>query len=99
MTVPPADGTVTDDADHHRYVLDVDGRLAGQVVYSLHPGRITFLHTEVEPEFEGEGVGSQMAKAVLDDARRRGLAVEPQCPFIAEYIARHPAYADLVRRP
>ena len=96
MTVSPADGTLTDDAAHHRYILEIDGRLAGQVVYLLHPGRITLLHTEVEPEFEGEGVGSRLAKGVLDDVRRRGLVVKPQCPFIAEYISRHPGYADLV---
>jgi len=31
--------------------------------------------------------------------RRLGLAVVPQCPFIAAYIERHPDYADLVYDP
>jgi len=31
-----------------------------------------------------------------EDVAVRGLRVTPQCPFIAAYIKRHPAYADLV---
>ena len=70
--------------------------LAGFATYRLHPGRITFLHTEIEPEYEGSGLGSRLAAAVLDDARARGLSVVPICPFISSWIRRHPEYADLV---
>jgi predicted GNAT family acetyltransferase len=33
----------------------------------------------------------------LDAARDRHVSVLPFCPFIREYIRRHPAYLDLVR--
>ena len=62
----------------------------------LGPDRIVFVHTEVLPEFGGAGVGSALAAAALDEARRHGLAVIPQCPYIRGYIDRHPDYADLV---
>ena len=64
--------------------------------YLLHGREIVFTHTEVPPALEGRGVGSRLARAALDDARRRGLAVVPRCPFIAAFIRRHPAYRDLV---
>lgn len=32
----------------------------------------------------------------LDDARERGLAVLPFCPFVRAHIQRHREYADLV---
>jgi hypothetical protein len=35
-------------------------------------------------------------RAALDDARERGLRVVPICPFVDDYVRRHPAYADLV---
>ena len=70
--------------------------MAGFVTYRLRPGRISFVHTETEPEYEGRGLGSHLAAAVLDDARARGLSVTPICPFIASWIKRHPEYADLV---
>ena len=55
-----------------------------------------FTHTEVVPQFEGQGLGSRLAKFALDDVRRRGLQVVPVCTFVAGYIRRHPEYHDLV---
>ena len=54
------------------------------------------LHTEVEPEHEGKGVGAALVQGALDDVRDRGLKVQPLCPFVAAYIQRHPDYEDLV---
>jgi predicted GNAT family acetyltransferase len=87
---------VRDAPDDDRYVAEVDGELAGFVTYRLRPELIAFIHTEVEARFEGQGVGSALASFALDDARRRGLAVLPFCPFVAGYIQRHTEYADLV---
>ena len=85
--------------DHHalsRYEARVETELAGIAAYELTDGRITFTHTVVEDEFEGHGVGGQLARFALDDARSRGLKVRPLCPFIRGWIERHPDYADLV---
>jgi predicted GNAT family acetyltransferase len=89
--------SVIDKPDEGRYEALVDGTLAGSAFYNLSPGRIVFLHTEVDPSFEGHGVGSRLAKEALDDARSKGLHVVPRCPFIARYIREHPEYQDLVR--
>jgi predicted GNAT family acetyltransferase len=50
----------------------------------------------VFPEFEGQGVAAELAKFVLGDIRRRGMRVVPRCPYVAQYIRKHPEYADLV---
>ena len=55
-----------------------------------------FTHTEIDDAFEGQGLGSTLAKAALADAREHGLRVVPLCPFIAGYIKKHPEYTDLV---
>lgn len=94
--------TVADDADRERYEIRVDGRLAGFVKYRLRPGSIELVHTEINDEFEGRGLGSQLISFALDDARERGLAVLPICPFVNDYMQRHRQYSDLVpedRRP
>ena len=70
--------------------------MAGAAFYELDDDVITFTHTEVDPEFEGQGVGSALARYALDQAREAGLRVRPLCPFIARWIRRHPDYADLV---
>jgi predicted GNAT family acetyltransferase len=87
---------VTDDAEQRRYEARVGSTLAGFADYHVQPGLITFLHTEVDPAFEGQGVGSRLVADALDDARARGLKVLPICPFVRAYVRRHDEYRDLV---
>jgi uncharacterized protein len=88
--------TVADAPERSRFEISVDGALAGFAVYSLAPGRITFVHTEIDDAYAGQGLGGTLARAALDAVRERGLAVRPECPFIKGWIAKHPDYADLV---
>ena len=88
--------TVEDNAAENRYEIRVDGDLAGYSAYRDVDGVRVFTHTKVEDDYEGQGVGSALAKAALDDARSRGLRIVPRCPFIAAYLQRHREYQDLV---
>lgn len=90
--------TVADKADEARYEIRSDGELAGFVTYRSRPGLIELVHTEIDEEFEGRGLGSQLISFALDDARERGLAVLPFCPFVNDYIKRHRQYVELVPR-
>ena len=89
---------VTDNPAASRYELHVGGELAGFVTYQLrqHDTVISLLHTEVEPAFQGAHLATHLARYSLDDARERGLAVLPFCPYITSWIKKHPDYADLV---
>jgi predicted GNAT family acetyltransferase len=62
----------------------------------LQPGRIAFIHTEVDNAFEGRGVGSIVVREALEDARRRGFEVLPFCPFVNSFIQEHREYLNLV---
>jgi predicted GNAT family acetyltransferase len=70
--------------------------LAGFTAYRDRPKGLAFTHTEVFDEFEGQGLGSKLIAATLDDVRARGLEVLPICPFMKAYIERHADYVDLV---
>ncbi|MCW2599808.1 MAG: acetyltransferase family protein [Frankiales bacterium] len=80
------------------YEITVDGVHAGLSAFQERSGTVVFTHTEIDDAFEGKGIGSQLARAALDDVRQRGLSVVPLCPFIKEWIGRHPDYADLVKQ-
>ena len=88
--------TVTDNPAGSRYELHDGDTLAGVAAYRLAGDTVTFTHTEVADAYEGQGGGSRLARAALDDSRTRGRRVVPRCPFIAGWIERHPGYADLV---
>lgn len=91
-----AEAEVVDVPEASRYELRLDGHLIGLAAYRRRDGRIAFTHTEVDESCEGQGCGSRLAEAVLEDARRQGLGVVPLCPFISHYIGRHPEYEPLV---
>jgi predicted GNAT family acetyltransferase len=88
--------TVSDRPDQLRYEIEVDGEVAGFLLYRIEPGVLELVHTDVEPKWEGKGVGAALVQGALDDVRARGLKVRPYCPFVAAYIRRHPEYQDLV---
>jgi uncharacterized protein len=87
---------VVDNPAAQRFEVYTDGdRLAGFAEYQRHGEKIVFIHTEVDPAFEGKGLGSALAAGALDAVRGEGLTVVARCPFIARYLSRHPEYADL----
>ena len=68
------DVRVTDNPEEDRYEVFADGELAGCTVYRLRLGRISFVHTEIDDRFEGQGLGSTLVAEALDDARERELS-------------------------
>jgi predicted GNAT family acetyltransferase len=88
--------TVTDRPNELRYEIEEGGEVVGFLMYRVEPGVLDLVHTDVEPKWEGKGVGAALVKGALDDVRARGLKVRPYCPFVAAYIRRHPEYEDLV---
>jgi uncharacterized protein len=88
--------TVADRPNELHYEIEVDGEVAGFLMYRLEPGVIELVHTDVAPKWEGKGVGGALVKGALDDVRARGLKMRPFCPFVRAYIKRHPEYQDLV---
>ncbi len=89
---------VTDNPAASRYELRVGQDLAGYLAYKLreHGTVISLVHTEIEPAFQRAHLATRLARFSLDDARERGLAVLPFCPYITSWIKKHPEYADLV---
>lgn len=91
-----AEITVQENAGRSRYDASTDaGVVAGFAEYQDRDGVRVFTHTEVDDAFEGQGVGSSLARGALDDARERDLKVKPECPFIRGWIEKHPEYDDL----
>jgi predicted GNAT family acetyltransferase len=92
----PVDVHVRDDPSELRYEAWIGDRLAGVIRYRREPGVIVLVHTDVEPDLEGSGVGAALVRGALDDIRARGLSVAIVCPFVASYVSRHEGYADLI---
>jgi uncharacterized protein len=87
---------VVDNPSELRYELWSADSLAGTIRYTRDGDVLTLVHTEVDPAFEGQGLGSALIAGALDDARARGKRIIPVCPFVRAYLQRHPEYGDVV---
>lgn len=59
-----------------------NGRQAGVMTYT-RVGDTKFIidHTEVNPEYKGQGIGRDLVLAAVDYAREHDLKIIPLCPF------------------
>ena len=89
--------TVVHNQGKSRYEIFVDGELAGFTHYDLSNGVARFDHTEVQPRFNGRGLGTTLVKGAFDEVRAAGQwKIRAVCPFVAIFVKRHPEYDDLV---
>ena len=86
---------VRHNAANNSFEFDVEGGRA-LAFYRLADGVMTITHTEVPAALRGRGIGSQMMRGVLESVRALGFKVVPRCPFVADYMNRHPEFADLL---
>jgi uncharacterized protein len=87
---------VRDNAENHRFELLVDGAVAGLAAYRFRDDVVVITHSEVNPQFRGQGLGNELAERTLALLRQRGDKVLPLCPFFARYVEEHPTYDDIL---
>jgi predicted GNAT family acetyltransferase len=85
---------ISDNRDAQRYEARVGEELVGYLAYDLKERQIALLHTEVDREAKGQGIGSKLVAAALDDIRDRGLSKKVVCPFVGAFLRRHPEYSS-----
>lgn len=73
-----------------RYEIYSDEELAGFAEFRMNGNKIVFPHTEIDPKFGGQGLGSALIQYALDDAAMKKFMVAPYCPFVSKYIAKNP---------
>ena len=88
--------TIIDAEAAQRYEARFEGELAGFIDYVVKSDRLVLIHTEVLPTHQGQGIGEQLVRFALDDARRRGLRVIVICHYVRAYVERHPETHDIV---
>jgi uncharacterized protein len=80
-----------------RFEIERDGHIAW-LEYNLAGKVLQLIHSEVPQALRGQGVASELAKSALEWAREHHVKVDVICPSVADYLEKHPEYADLVMR-
>lgn len=84
------------DPEGQRYELVVDGRAIAVAEYRVEGDVVVMHHTFTDPAHRGHGYAARVVGFALDDLRARGVRVDPQCWFVADFIDAHPEYRDLL---
>lgn len=71
---------------------------AGESVltYQLAGQRMVIDHTFTPPALRGQGTAGRLVERAVQDARERGWAVVPVCPYVKIKIDRLPALQDVL---
>ncbi len=93
--------SVVDNVDLRRFETRTpEGGVAGFVEYVPRAQAILIMHTEVDPAFKGQGMGSIVVRGALDLLRADGRRAVVECPFVQRFLQRHPGeYDDVVVAP
>jgi len=90
---------VVDVPVHNRYELQLDGEKVGHIDYVVDGSEIHLTHTEVDPNRQERGLGSDLVRGALDQIRSdTAYRVIPDCPFVASWLKKNDDYADLTTR-
>ncbi len=81
---------------HGAFIIKDADKKIGEMVVGVAENTLTVYHTEVQPEYEGKGVGKLLLTAMVAYARAHSLQVIPLCVYVLAQFKRHPElYADI----
>jgi uncharacterized protein len=87
---------VVDDAVAHRYELFGNDVLVAWLDYADREATRVFVHTEVDPAFEGQGFASLLVERAVADVRAHGGRIIASCPYVKVWFQRHPDQGDVL---
>lgn len=79
-----------------RYAAGEQGQEAVMTFSRASPKLIIIDHTEVPDVYRGKGVGVELARHAVEEARKGGWKIIPLCPFFKAQVERHPEWQDIV---
>ena len=78
-----------------RFELDIGDEIAF-ANYRRTPEAVVITHTETPRRLRGRGIASELVKGALELIRADRRKVIAGCGFVADYLQKHPEYADLM---
>jgi len=86
--------------DLKRYEIWLDETKVGHADYSIRPGEIHFVHTEVDPAHQGKNLAAILMRESIADVREAGTSkIVPVCSYVVRYMERHKETQDLLLNP
>ena len=79
-----------------RFEVTFDDGETAYLAYRWKKADMLLMSTFVPAEHRGQGIAAQLAEAALQHAKSNNLKVQVYCPFIKQYMDKHPEYKELL---
>ncbi|WP_130736060.1 GNAT family N-acetyltransferase [Flavobacterium sp. J27] len=75
-----------------------NNKLVGMMTYSIAGEELIIIdHTEVEPKYNGKGVGRGMLYKIIEMAREKNIKIIPLCPFASSMFKKNEEIRDVLK--
>ena len=78
-----------------RFYLEENNTTLAELDYQLKNKTLLILHTEVDKNLAGKGVGRELVAAAVDYVRNNSLTINATCPYAKKVLDRTPEVADV----
>lgn len=86
-----------DDGQYGAFYIEINGVIVGEMTYEwLEDNCISIMHTAVGPELSGQGAGKKLLLEAVEFARKKGIKINPVCPFVVSVFERVPEINDVL---
>jgi predicted GNAT family acetyltransferase len=90
---------IHNDGDSKRgsfFIDDGDMRVGEMNYIFAGPAKMIIIHTEINEDYEGKGLGRQLVQAGVVYAREHHTKILPLCPFAKKIFDITPEFADVL---
>ena len=71
------------------FLASDEATIAGKLTYVWKPGDVMAInHTEVNEQYNGQGIGKMMVMQAVAYARENGFKIIPVCPFVKKVFEK-----------
>lgn len=74
---------------HGHFFVNKNDEQIAEMQIGISGNDLTVYHTEVSPEYEGQGLAKKLLSAMVDYARTNQLKVIALCPYVLSQFKRH----------
>lgn len=86
-----------DEGSHGAFYIEEGNEQIAEMIIQVSGNHMIIMHTEVDPELEGQGLAKRLFEAMADHARENNLKVRAMCSYAQAQFRRNPNdYQDIM---
>lgn len=79
------------------FYLKKNDQVIGEMTFSIMgPNRWIINHTEVNTQFEGQGLATKLLDFMVQTVREKDVKIIPLCPFVKNKVSDDKEYSDIL---